>query len=618
MTKNINTVENHKGNNTPPRPLGGGHGGPPMGIPGQKANNFKKTIKQLVTYCNAYVPYILFALVLAFVGAAFNVYGPDKLSEMTDIIQQGLMTTIDLDAIKTVGLILATLYGLGLVFNYVQGFIMATVTQKITKKMRTDLSEKINRIPLRYFDKTTYGNVLSRVTNDIDTIGQTLNNSLGQLVSAVATFIGALFMMFYTNWIMALTGIFATMIGFVLMMVIMKNSQKYFVQQQAELGEINGHIEEMYAGHLVVKAYNGEQEAKEKFHTINERLFENAWKSQFISGIMMPMMQFIGNFGYVAVCLVGAYLVTTGAITIGTIVAFMIYIRLFTQPLTQLAQAGTNLQSTAAASERVFEFLAEQELEDESHKTAKLEHIKGDVEFKHVSFGYDKDHLIIKDFSLSVKAGQKIAIVGPTGAGKTTLVNLLMRFYEVNSGEITIDGVPIRQLTREQVHSMFSMVLQDTWLFEGTIRENIVYSKQNVTDEEVIAACKAVGLHHTINSLPKGYNTVLNDKVNLSTGQKQLVTIARAMIENAPLLILDEATSSVDTRTELLIQQAMDKLTVGKTTFVIAHRLSTIKNADLILVMKDGDILETGYHQALLEQNGFYAELYNSQFEIVS
>ncbi|MGM9946293.1 MAG: ABC transporter ATP-binding protein [Lysinibacillus sp.] len=615
MTKNSYTIENHKENNTPQRPLGGGPGGHGMGMPGQKANNFKKTMKQLVTYCKVYVPYILFALVLAFVGAAFNVYGPDKLSEMTDIIQEGLMTTIDLDAIKTVGLILAALYGLGLLFNYVQGFIMATVTQRITKKMRTDLSEKINRIPLSYFDKTTYGNVLSRVTNDIDTIGQTLNNSLGQLVSAVATFIGALFMMFYTSWIMALTGIFATMIGFALMMIIMKSSQKYFVQQQVELGEINGHIEEMYAGHLVVKAYNGEQEAKEKFHTINERLFENAWKSQFISGIMMPMMQFIGNFGYVAVCIVGAYLVTTDAITIGTIVAFMIYIRLFTQPLTQLAQAGTNLQSTAAASERVFEFLAEQELEDESNKTVKVEHVKGDVEFKNVTFGYNKDHLIIKDFSLSVKAGQKIAIVGPTGAGKTTLVNLLMRFYEVNSGEIKIDGVPIRQLTREQVHSMFSMVLQDTWLFEGTIRENIVYSKQNVTDEEVIAACKAVGLHQTIKALPKGYNTVLNDKVNLSTGQKQLVTIARAMIENAPLLILDEATSSVDTRTELQIQRAMDKLTVGKTTFVIAHRLSTIKNADMILVMKDGDILETGNHQELLAQNGFYAELYNSQFE---
>ena len=615
MTKHTYAAGNHEENNKPQGPLGGGPGHPPMGVPGQKANNFKKTIKQLLTYCRAYVPYIVFALALAFVGAAFNVYGPDKLSEMTDIIQEGLMTTIDLDAIKRVGIILAVLYGLGLLFNYVQGFTMATVTQRITKKMRTDLSEKINRVPLRYFDNTTYGNVLSRVTNDIDTIGQTLNNSLGQLVSAVATFIGALVMMFYTNWIMALTGILATMIGFSLMTFIMKHSQKYFVQQQAELGQINGHIEEMYTGHLVVKAYNGEKEAKETFHTINERLFENAWKSQFMSGIMMPLMQFIGNFGYVAVCIVGAYLVTIDSITIGTIVAFMIYIRLFTQPLTQFAQAGTNLQAAAAASERVFEFLAEQELEDESNKTGKLERVKGDVECKHVTFGYNKDHLIIKDFSVSVKAGQKVAIVGPTGAGKTTLVNLLMRFYEVNSGEITIDGVPIRELTREQVHGMFSMVLQDTWLFEGTIRENIVYSKENVTDEEIVAACKAVGLHHTIKALPKGYDTVLNDKVSLSTGQKQLVTIARAMIENAPLLILDEATSSVDTRTELQIQQAMDQLTVGKTAFVIAHRLSTIKNADLILVMKDGDIIETGNHQELLAQNGFYADLYNSQFE---
>ncbi|MGM9951279.1 MAG: ABC transporter ATP-binding protein [Lysinibacillus sp.] len=618
MTKHTDKVGNHKENMAPRGPAGGGHGGPPMGMPGQKANNFKKTIKQLVTYCHAYVPFILIALVLAFAGAALNVYGPDKLSEMTDIIQEGLLTTIDLDAIQKVGIFLAVLYGLGLLFNYVQGFIMATVTQRITKKMRTDLSEKINRIPLSYFDNTTYGNVLSRVTNDIDTIGQTLNNSLGQLVSAVATFIGALVMMFYTNWIMALTGILATMIGFSLMTVIMKHSQKYFVQQQAELGEINGHIEEMYAGHIVVKAYNGEEKAKDTFHTINERLFENAWKSQFFSGIMMPIMQFIGNFGYVAVCMVGAYLVTNDVITIGTIVAFMVYIRLFTQPLAQLAQAGTNLQSTAAASERVFEFLAEQELEDESKKAVKVEHVKGDVEFNHVTFGYNEDHLIIKDFSVSVKAGQKVAIVGPTGAGKTTLVNLLMRFYEVTSGEITIDGVPIRQLTREQVHSMFSMVLQDTWLFEGTIRENIVYSKDHVTDEEVVAACKAVGLHNTIKSLPKGYDTVLNDKVNLSAGQKQLVTIARAMIENAPLLILDEATSSVDTRTELQIQQAMDQLAVGKTAFVIAHRLSTIKNADLILVMKDGDILETGNHEELLAQNGFYAELYNSQFETAS
>ncbi|EEL61901.1 ABC transporter [Bacillus cereus F65185] len=551
-------------------------------------------------------------------GSAFNVYGPDKLSEMTDLIQEGIRGDIDLGAIKNIGIILVVLYGLGLVFNYIQGFIMATVTQKITKKMRTELSQKMNRIPLSYFDKMSYGNILSRVTNDVDTIGQTLNNSLGQLVTAIATFVGALIMMFYTNWIMAITGIVATLIGFILMTLIMKRSQKYFVQQQAELGKINGHIEEMYAGHHIVKAYNGEKEAKEVFHTINDRLFDNAWKSQFMSGIMMPIMQFIGNFGYVAVCIVGALLVTNGVITIGTIVAFMVYIRLFTQPLSQLAQAATNLQSTAAASERVFEFLEEEELSNESEKTMRLDNVKGDVEFKHVKFGYDKDRLIIKDFSAKVNAGQKVAIVGPTGAGKTTLVNLLMRFYELNSGEITIDGVPINQLTREHVHDLFCMVLQDTWLFEGTIRENIVYSKENVSDEEIIATCKAVGLHNTIKNLSKGYDTLLNDKANLSAGQKQLITIARAMIENAPLLILDEATSSVDTRTELLIQKAMDRLTVGKTSFVIAHRLSTIKNADLILVMKEGDILETGTHEELLAKGGFYADLYNSQFESVS
>lgn len=614
MSKNnITTNENH----VPQRPAGGhrGPGGPGMRMPGQKPTNFKKTMKQLIAYCKAYIPYILFALVLAFVGAAFTVYGPELLSEMTDIIQRGLLTTIDLDAIQRVGFLLAALYGFGFLFNYVQGFIMATITQRITKKMRKDLSHKINRVPLSYFDKTTHGNILSRVTNDIDTIGQTLNNSLGQLVSALATFVGSLIMMFYTNWIMALTGIFATFIGFSLMSIIMKRSQKYFVLQQKELGKLNGHIEEMYTGHFIVKAYNGEKEARDTFHTINERLYDNAWKSQFISGIMMPIMQFIGNFGYVAVCIVGAYLVTTDKITIGTIVAFMVYIRLFTQPLAQLAQAGTNLQSTAAASERVFEFLDEQELEDESKKEKKVEQVKGDVEFKHVQFGYTKDQLVIKDFSIQVNAGQKVAIVGPTGAGKTTLVNLLMRFYEVTSGDITIDGKSIKDLTREQVHQMFGMVLQDTWLFEGTIKENIVFSKENVTEEDVIAACKAVGLHHTIKALPKGYDTVLNDKVNLSVGQKQLVTIARAMVENAPLLILDEATSSVDTRTEILIQQAMDQLTVGKTTFVIAHRLSTIKNADIILVMKDGDIIETGNHQELLAKNGFYADLYNSQFE---
>ena len=615
MAKQEYTIGDHnQKSHHAPGPGPGGHG---MGT-GEKANNFGQTMKKLVAYCNSYIPVILIALVLAFAGAALNVIGPDQLSKITDIIQEGMMAKIDLNAVSKVGMILAILYGSGLLFNYIQGFMMATVTQRITKKMRTDISLKINKVPLKYFDSTSYGNVLSRVTNDVDTIGQTLNNSLGMLVSSVATFIGAIIMMFYTNWIMAITGIMATMIGFLLMTLIMKHSQKYFGAQQKELGLINGHIEEVYAGHNVVKVYNGEKEAKEVFHGSNKRLYENAWKSQFMSGLMMPVMQFIGNFGYVAICVVGAVLVTNDVITFGTIVAFMVYIRLFTQPLAQLAQAATNLQSTAAASERVFEFLAEEELEDESEKSVKLQDVKGDVEFKNVQFGYNEDQLIIKNFNAKAKAGQKVAIVGPTGAGKTTLVNLLMRFYELNSGEIYIDGTPISQLTRKNVHDLFCMVLQDTWLFEGTIRENIIFSKENVTDKEVENACKAVGLHHFIQTLPHGYDTVLNDKANLSAGQKQLITIARAMIDNASLLILDEATSSVDTRTELLIQQAMDKLTVGKTSFVIAHRLSTIKNADLILVMKDGDIIETGNHEELLAKGGFYADLYNSQFEEVS
>ena len=615
MAKQEYTIGDHnQKSHHAPGPGPGGHG---MGT-GEKANNFGQTMKKLVAYCNSYIPVILIALVLAFAGAALNVIGPDQLSKITDIIQEGMMAKIDLNAVSKVGMILAILYGSGLLFNYIQGFMMATVTQRITKKMRTDISLKINKVPLKYFDSTSYGNVLSRVTNDVDTIGQTLNNSLGMLVSSVATFIGAIIMMFYTNWIMAITGIMATMIGFLLMTLIMKHSQKYFGAQQKELGLINGHIEEVYAGHNVVKVYNGEKEAKEVFHGSNKRLYENAWKSQFMSGLMMPVMQFIGNFGYVAICVVGAVLVTNDVITFGTIVAFMVYIRLFTQPLAQLAQAATNLQSTAAASERVFEFLAEEELEDESEKSVKLQDVKGDVEFKNVQFGYNEDQLIIRNFNAKAKAGQKVAIVGPTGAGKTTLVNLLMRFYELNSGEIYIDGTPISQLTRKNVHDLFCMVLQDTWLFEGTIRENIIFSKENVTDKEVENACKAVGLHHFIQTLPHGYDTVLNDKANLSAGQKQLITIARAMIDNASLLILDEATSSVDTRTELLIQQAMDKLTVGKTSFVIAHRLSTIKNADLILVMKDGDIIETGNHEELLAKGGFYADLYNSQFEEVS
>lgn len=616
MDKNEHPVDSQP---TKMKPNGPIEKSPEMGNGGgATVNNFKKAIGQLTSYSRAYVPMVILAMVLALVGAAFNVIGPDKLSDITNLIQEGIATSVDIDAVQQIMLVLVVLYGLALVFNYVQGFITATVAQRITKKMRAELSQKINRIPLKYFDGTSHGNVLSRVTNDVDTIGQTLNNSLGTLVSALATFVGALVMMLYTNWIMTVTGIIATLLGFALMSLIMKHSQKYFVAQQAELGQINGHIEETYTGHNVVKVYNGEPAAKEAFYDINSRLYTNAWKSQFMSGLMMPVMMFIGNFGYVAVCVVGAVLVNQHVITLGTIVAFMVYIRLFTQPLSQLAQAATNLQSAAAASERVFDFLEEEELADERDKTLKLDTAKGNVEFKHVRFGYNEDRMIIKDFSMKAEAGQKIAIVGPTGAGKTTLVNLLMRFYELNGGEIYIDGTPISQLTRDNIHELFCMVLQDTWLFEGTIRDNIIFSKVNVTDEQVEAACRAVGLHSFIKTLPRGYDTVLDDKATLSAGQKQLITIARAMIEDAPMLILDEATSSVDTRTELLIQQAMDQLTVGKTSFVIAHRLSTIKNADVILVMKDGDIIEMGNHVELLAKGGFYADLYNSQFEQAS
>ncbi|WP_132004898.1 ABC transporter ATP-binding protein [Mesobacillus foraminis] len=589
-----------------------------MGVPGAKAKDFKKTAKQLISYCKTYLPLIVIALILAMAGSVFNIAGPELLSQITDLITEGLMTSIDLDAVVNVTGFLAFLYGLGFFFNYIQGFIMATVTQRVSKNLRSDISTKINRLPLKYFDSTSTGDVLSRVTNDVDMIGQTMNQSLSTLVSAITMFVGTLIMMFYTNWIMAISAILSTIVGFALMTFIISKSQKYFAQQQTELGKLNGHIEEIYSGHNVVKVYNGEKKAKETFHEINTRLYNSAWKSQFLSGLMMPLMMFVGNFGYVVVCIVGALLAVNDAISFGVIVAFMIYIRLFTQPLTQLAQAATNLQSTAAASERVFEFLAEEELAEEQEKTMRLKDAKGHVEFKNVRFGYSEDKIIINNFSACAKAGQKVAIVGPTGAGKTTLINLLMRFYEVSGGEILIDGVPTRQLTRENIHELFCMVLQDTWLFEGTIRENIVYSRKGVTHEEVEAACKAVGLHHFIQTLPMGYDTVLDDKANLSAGQKQLITIARAMVEDAPLLILDEATSSVDTRTEVLIQEAMDKLTVGKTSFVIAHRLSTIKNADLILVMKDGDIIESGNHRELLAKNGFYADLYNSQFEDAS
>lgn len=599
-------------------------GGPPPGGPGgpsgpaEKAEDNGRAIRDLLRYCRAYLPAILVALVLGAVSAVFSLIGPGKLSDITDLITEGLSGAIDLDAIVSICMVLVILYALSWVFGYLQSFIMATVTQRVSKSLRSDISRKINHLPLKYFDTHTTGDVLSRVTNDVDTIGQTLNNSVGTLISSVTLFFGALIMMYITNAAMATSAVLASLIGFAAMMLIMSRSQRYFLAQQNELGAIDGHIEEIYAGHMVVKAYNGEANAEETFDEMNHRLYDSAWRSQFFSGLMQPIMSFIGNFGYVVVCVLGAVMAANGTITFGVIVSFMVYIRLFTQPLSQLAQVFTNLQSTLAASERVFRFLEEDELADETAKTRSLKNVQGDVTFDHVQFGYQPEKAIIHDFSAKAIAGQKIAIVGPTGAGKTTIVNLLMRFYELDKGEICIDGVPTTEISRENVHDLFCMVLQDTWLFEGTLRENLVYAKENVTDQQLDEVCRAVGLEHYVKTLPQGYDTVLNEQTTLSAGQRQLVTIARAMIENAPLLILDEATSSVDTKTELTVQRAMDALTDGRTSFVIAHRLSTIRNADLILVMKDGDIIESGNHEELLRQNGFYAELYNSQFEQAS
>ena len=609
-------------NNTQVGPMGRG----PMGGGAvEKPKNFKVTMVKLLGYCKKYLPIIVIALIAAVAGTILQIVGPDKLKDLTNEIMKGLpamvngnsvVGSIDMDVILKIVWMLAIFYGIALVLSFLQSQIMAIVTQVISKKMRTDISQKVNRLPLKYFDSTSFGDVLSRVTNDVDTIGQTLNQSIGTLITAITMLAGSLIMMFYNNWILAFTAVGASVLGFAFMMIIMSLSQKYFKEQQTELGRINGHIEEVYTGHNVVKVYNGSREAKEIFEKSNSKLYGSAWKSQFLSGLMMPIMSFVGNLGYVAVCVVGAALAMDGKITFGVIVAFMMYIRLFTQPLSQIAQAMNNLQRTAAASERVFEFLDEEELEDESMKKRSLNNVVGEVEFKNVKFGYIPGKPVINDFSAKIGAGQKVAIVGPTGAGKTTMVNLLMRFYELDGGEICIDGVPIQNVPRDVVHAQFGMVLQDTWLFEGTIRDNIIYSKSGVSENEVIKACKTVGLHHFIKTLPLGYDTMLNNKASLSEGQKQLVTIARAMIQNAPLLILDEATSSVDTRTERMVQVAMEQLTQGRTSFVIAHRLSTIKNADMILVMKDGDIIESGNHIELLAKKGFYAELYNSQFEV--
>lgn len=583
---------------------------------GQKANNFKATWGKMLNYFRSYWTAGIIALMSAVIGTVLTLIGPDKLSELTDIVTAGIVTGIDMDAVRTIGFILVGFYGLSGLLSLVQGLIMAEVTQRISQKLRQDLSQKINKLPIAYFDNNTTGDILSRMTNDIDTIAQSLNQSISTLVTATTMLVGSLIMMLTTNLIMTATAVLATLIGIGLMMLIMSQSQKYFSRQQNDLGAINGHIEEIYTNQTIVKVYNGEDDARQSFIQINKNLQTSGFRAQSLSGLMMPIMTFIGNFGYVAVCIVGAMLAFNGSISFGVIVAFIMYVRYFTQPLSQLAQAAQSLQSTAAAGERVFDMLESTEMEDESGKTAKLSTIEGNVEFSNVGFSYPgSDKTIIHDFSAKAKAGEKIAIVGPTGAGKTTMINLLMRFYDVSRGDIKIDGVSTNELKREDVRSQFSMVLQDTWIFNGTVRENLVYSVENVSDEKVEEASRAVGLHHFITTMPDGYDTVLNDQVSLSEGQKQQITIARAMIADKPMLILDEATSSVDTRTELNIQNAMDKLMEGRTSFIIAHRLSTIKNADLILVMKDGDIIESGTHDDLLEQGTFYAKLYNSQFE---
>ena len=586
----------------------------------EKPKNFKKSILKLISYLKPYLVPIIISVLLAFVGSIFSIIGPDKIKEITNIIVSGLTSSIDIDKIKSIALFLITIYGIGGICTYLENYIMATITNRFSKKMRGEISDKINSLPLKYFDKTSYGDILSRVTNDVDTMSQTINQSISTLVSSLTLLIGSIFMMFYTNWLLAITAILSSLFGFVFMGIILAKSQKHFEKFQEEMGNLNGQIEETYTGHNIVKVYNGANLEIKEFDEINKNMFDSAMKAHFFSGLMQPFMSFIGNFSYVCVCVVGSSLALNGTISFGVIIAFIIYVRLFTQPLIEIAQVATNLQSAAAASERVFEFLKADDMSDESNLVKHLDKskVQGNIEFKHVKFEYDKNKPIIKDFSMKAKSGNKIAIVGPTGAGKTTLVNLLMKFYDIKDGDILIDGVSIKDLTRENIHDLFIMVLQDTWLFEGTVKENIIYNQENISFERVKEVCKLVGLDHVIKSLNKSYDTVLCDNESLSAGEKQLLTIARGMLKNAPFLILDEATSSVDTRTEEIVQRAMDKLTEGRTSFIIAHRLSTIKNADLILVLNEGNIVEQGTHDELLKKNGFYATLYNSQFESIN
>ena len=583
-------------------------------------NTTGSAMPRLIQYMKDRMGVILLALVLAALSAVMTIVGPGKIGAIATIMSDGLLGDMDLAAIGRIGIFLAVIYLLSALFGFIQHYIMASVTLKMSYRMRAELSDKINRVPQKYFNTTSQGDILSRITNDVSTLQQGLTNSLPTIVSAATQFVGCLIMMFVTEWRLALIALGITVLGMILIIVIMSRSQKYFTTRQKSLGDLNGYVEEMYSGHEVVCISLAEKKVNREFDRMNAAVYDANWKSQFLSGVMQPLMNIIGNLSYVAVCVVGSILALNGSIEFGVIVSFILYVRLFTSPLTQIAQGMTNMQMASASAHRIFDFLKSEELEDESAKTARLSEVRGQVSFEHVRFSYPDtpDKVIIKDFSAEIQPGQKVAIVGPTGAGKTTMVNLLMRFFEINSGEIRIDGVPIAQLSRENVHDLFSMVLQDTWLFEGTVRENLVYNMEGITDEQLEKVCRACGLDKFVHSLPDGFDTVLSESTTISAGQKQLLTIARAMLQNAPMLILDEATSSVDTRTELLIQRAMDELTRGRTSFVIAHRLSTIKNADLILVMRDGDVIESGKHDELMQKGGFYAELYNSQFEQAS